>query len=264
MKLGLIGNGAIAQFVRRALEAHGHEIGAVLLRPARIAQMSPIPNDGPLYVGSVAELPDDLDHVIDCAGHEALRQYGTDVLRAGFDLTTVSIGALADKALEAALEDAALEGDSKLHLASGAIGALDTLRAARVGNLTKVRYTGRKPPKGWLGSPAQESIDLENLGDRPQTHFVGTARQAALEYPKNANVAAAVALSGVGFDETEVVLVADPAISVNIHEIEVTGDFGSFEFRILGNALPDNPRSSALAAMSVVGCVLQETKPIVF
>ena len=47
-------------------------------------------------------------------------------------------------------------------------------------------------------------------------------------------------------------LIADPAIMQNIHEIEAEGCFGHMEIRIKGNPLPDNPRSSALAAMSVV------------
>ena len=246
MKIGLIGNGAIARYVQGVLDPGLHEVAAILVRPARVSAQPG------LFVGAVADLPDDLDLVIDCAGHAALADHGPKVLARGFDLLTVSLGALADDATYKALDAAARVGDARLHLASGAIGALDCLQAANIGRLDHVTYLGRKPPDGWRGSPAEEKIDLSALTSGAQTHFEGTAREAALAYPKNANVAAAVALAGAGFDKTTVRLIADADISANIHEVEAKGDFGTFHFQISGQSLPDNPRSSALAAMSVV------------
>ncbi|MCI5098636.1 MAG: aspartate dehydrogenase [Rhodobacteraceae bacterium] len=264
MKIGLIGNGAIAGFVRSSLESRGHSIDAVLIRPERLDALRACDCASREMICSPDELPDDLDLVADCAGHEALRAYGENILDAGHDLVTVSIGALADHDLNTRLSRAACNGGAKLHLASGAIGALDALRAARTGAITRVRYTGRKPPKGWLGSPAEHKLDLHHMGQTPQVHFTGSAREAALAYPKNANVAAAVALAGPGFDLTEVELIADPTISANIHEIRAEGDFGVFDFHIEGQSLPGNPRSSALAAMSAVSTILQHENAIQF
>lgn len=256
MKIGLIGKGAIASYVNAALEERGHIVGAILLRPKRVAE------NPALYVGAVQDLPNDLDLMIDCAGHSALIAYGADILLRGIDLITVSVGALADQQLFDRLENAALQSNSKLHIASGAIGALDCLQSARVGRLDSVTYVGRKPPNGWKGSPAEQVLDLDALTDGAKMHFNGTARAAALTYPKNANVAAAVALAGVGFDATQVQLIADADVTENIHEIEATGEFGSFHFKISGQSLPDNPRSSALAAMSVLSKVEQIIQPI--
>ena len=98
-------------------------------------------------------------------------------------------------------------------------------------------YTGRKPPRGWQGSAAESRLDLDKL-ETAQSHFDGPARAAAIEYPKNANVAAAIALAGLGFDETRVRLIADPTITENIHTLEAVGDFGSFTFEIKGISLP--------------------------
>ena len=215
-------------------------------------------------VGSVAELPDDIDLMIDCAGQSALKTHGAEILRNGVALMTVSVGALADAELYSELEQAAADGNAKLHLVSGAIGALDCLRAARTGSLHTVMYTGRKPPKSWKGSPAEERLDLDSLTGSAQIHFEGSARDAATQYPKNANVAAAVALAGVGMDDTQVKLIADPNVDQNIHEVVATGEFGEFSFEIRGHALRDNPKSSALAAMSVVSRVEQETQRICF
>lgn len=251
MKIGIIGQGAIGRFVAEKLRESGDDLRVSLVRPARLHAAH---DSGARLVASVADLPDDLDLMVDCAGHAALIEHGAAILERGIDLITVSVGALADQTLEHRLTQAAQSGGAQLHLASGAIGALDCLQAAFVGGLNSVTYTGRKPPAGWRGSAAEEKLDLDSL-TTAAVHFEGSARQAASDYPKNANVAAAVAIAGLGFDDTNVALIADPDVQANIHEVHASGAFGNFSFRIEGNALPDNPRSSALAAMSVISAI---------
>lgn len=243
MKLAVIGAGSIGAWVIAALAREGLGPAAVIVRGTAPA--------GVQAVRSVAALPEGVTHVVDCAGHSGLAAHGPEALAAGIDVITLSLGALADEGLARDLTQAAAAGGARLHLASGAIGALDVLRAGAAGGLDAVRYTGRKPPMGWAGSPAEAVLDLTAL-TAPAIHFEGSARQAALAYPKNANVAAAVALAGLGFDGTQARLVADPGARGNMHEVEAEGAFGSFRFEITGAALPGNPRSSALAAMSVL------------
>ena len=263
MRIGIIGKGAIGGFVHRTLLKRGHKVRAILQHEElhEIRQAGP---EGTIYVSRVSELPDDIDHVVDCAGHEALKDHGPGILRRGIDLITVSVGALADDGLYRSLLRAARDGEARLHLVSGAIGALDCLRAARIGRLESVIYTGRKPPRSWKGSPAETKLDLDRLEGSAAVHFEGSARQAAIEYPHNANVTAAVALSGIGFDQTQVKLIADPNITENIHEVSTCGDFGQFKFEIRGRCLPDNPKSSALAAMSVIARLEQQAQHIRF
>jgi len=263
MQIGIIGTGAIGGYVRDELKRRGFAVRVLLVLPELLEETAgELPDFA--CVSSVADLPDDIDHMIDCGGHVALKIHGPEILRRGIDLTTVSVGGLADARLYSKLDQAATEGNAKLYLVSGAIGALDCLRAAGVGKLRSVTYTGRKPPKAWKGSPAEEKLDLDNLAGDAQVHFEGTARAAATQYSENANVAAAVALAGSGFDETRVRLIADPNVDRNIHEIVAAGDFGKFSFEISGNALPDNPKSSALAAMSVVSRMEQEAQRVRF
>jgi hypothetical protein len=50
-------------------------------------------------------------------------------------------------------------------------------------------------------------------------------------------------------------LIADPTVSENIHELEFSGVFGTASFRIAGRGMPDNPRSSALTAMSALDAI---------
>jgi aspartate dehydrogenase len=259
VKIAIIGHGAIAQYVRAKLPDLKIEEVAEIVRPSKetsVAGATP-------KISDLQALPAKPNLIVDCGGHAALKAHGAAALEMGIDVLTVSLGALADPTLEAALNAAATRGNARLHLATGAIGGLDALRGASVGNITSVSYLGRKPPAGWLGSPAETTIDLDAIVE-PTAHFEGTARDAALQYPKNANVAAAVAFSGIGLDATKVTLIADPTVSSNIHEVHVAGEFGSFQFTISGNGLPANPKSSALAAMSVVAFLAERQKQIGF
>ena len=260
-KIGVIGYGAVASYLCKSLPELDAELCCIIARDGRQDFARSALGDVPV-VTTISDAPEDIDVVVDCAGHGGLIAHGAQILQAGHPLITLSIGALADDALYKTLSDAAIIGSSRLHLASGAIGALDAIASANIGRLDTVTYTGRKPPQGWAGSPAENVLDLKAL-TTATTHFRGTARDAASQYPKNANVAAALALAGLGFDATKVELIADPAASANIHEITATGYFGSLRFEIAGNGLPENPRTSALAAMSVVREIARQKTPIV-
>ncbi len=262
LKVGVIGYGAIAQFVAQALPGINAQLALVIARPGRFdAAKAALGSDVTIVERLGDELP---DVMVDCAGHSGLQQNGAEILRAGVPLITVSIGALADPALHDKLTIAARAGGTRLRLSTGAIGSLDAIASARFGALETVTYTGRKPPRGWKGSRAEEVVNLDELTDQAVTHFEGSARDAALLYPKNANVAAAVALAGLGFDDTRVELIADPTVDANIHEIRAKGDFGEMQFTILGKTLPDNTRTSALAAMSVVKMLSEQSASITF
>lgn len=258
----IIGYGSIAGYVAKQLEEDPRlRLRFGLCRPGR-------EKDAAVVLGQDVQIAESADAItghpaiaVDCGGHDALRAHGPGLLRRGIDLLTVSNGALADAALMTEMMDSAQHGGARLRLLSGAIGALDAISAARIGGLDSVRYTGRKPPKGWAGSPAEDKLDLSAIRE-PAVHFEGTAREAALLYPKNANVAATVALAGIGLDRTEARLIADPTIDGNRHEIEARGAFGQLTFCIEGNPLPDNPRSSALTAMSVVRALQDRVDPL--
>ncbi|TYB88426.1 aspartate dehydrogenase [Oceaniovalibus sp. ACAM 378] len=259
MRTAIIGHGAIASYVTTELRRLGTAPALVVARPGR-GQVAEAALGIPALT-EIEDLPDDIGLVLDCAGHSALAAFGPSLLTRGIDLITVSAGAFADAALADTLAGAATAGGARIQVVAGSIGGLDALAAAGTGGLTRVSYRGRKPPAAWRGSPAADLLDLETLCE-PADFFRGTARTAALEYPKNANVAAATALAGVGFDLTEVVLTADPGISRNRHEITADGVFGQFTFHIEGRPLPGAPGSSALAAMSMVQAVVSRNSAI--
>ena len=260
--VAIIGYGAMASFVAKHLIKSPWTLRYCVVREGRETAAKAAIGDKATLVNSAHEFDELPDLVVDCAGHLGLLAHGAAVLRQGIPLVSASLGALADAQTYRMLEDAAQEGRTQLQLASGAIGALDALSAAKVGGLDDVRYTGVKPPESWRGTPAEDETDLETLVG-PVTHFDGSARDAALRYPKNANVAAAVALAGLGFDRTQTRLVADPKARGNTHTISAKGAFGTFEFTITGASLPDTPRTSALAAMSVVDQIFRKSSSII-
>jgi len=263
--VALIGCGGIAQDVvaaLRASEGNGVHIVGALARPGRGGaareRMCGI---------DVVEALDDLIArgpalIAEVAGQAAVTEHGTDVLRRGIDCLVISVGALADPALFGKLKAAAQDGNSRILLPAGAIGGLDAIAAMRVAGLTSVRYRSRKPPAAWRGSPAERVADLGAL-TRRTVLYKGTAGEAALLYPQNANVAAAVALAGLGFDATEVELVADPDAPGNVHEIEAEGAAGRFAIQLEGKPSRSNPKTSALAAMSVARALLNARATIV-
>ena len=261
--IAIIGCGAIGEAVAGYLaDIDNVRIGAAIVEPDTDSRARKVFGDDVEIVHCIEDVSSRVDLAVDCGGHPALRQHGVAILSSGTNLVTVSSGALADVQLYDRLVAAAESHGTQLRVVSGAIGALDALAAASVGSLTHVTYRGSKPPGGWRGSAAESKLDLDALS-AATVHFRGSARDAALEYPKNANVAASVAVAGIGFDDTIVELIADPNIERNVHEIVTEGDFGRFEFRIEGKSLPDNPRSSAITAMSVVRELLRPVSPIV-
>lgn len=255
----LIGHGAMAAEVRAAAISSGlFDIGAVLVRHEKVGSVQAELN-GYRVIDSLVDLDFQPVLAAECASHAAVRQYGPALLRQGIDLVVASIGALSDEALHRTLEAAAVEGGAKLILPAGAVPGIDALNAATLGGLERVSYISRKPPSAWKGTPAEVALDLDALKDAA-TFYTGTARAAAQDYPKNANVAATVALAGLGFDATEVHMIADPAVAANIHEIEASGAFGDMHLTIRGKPLKSNPKTSSLAAYSTIRAILNRVR----
>ena len=264
--LAVVGFGAIGQALARLLQGDANlRIVWIVATPRSIdgvreiaAQLAPHATVAlSLSLAADASRSGRPDVVVECAGHAAIVSHVVPALEAGVPCIVASVGALADDALQARLDAASARGRARLRLVSGAVGGLDAISAARLGGLDRVRYTGRKPPRSWAGTPAEQACRLATLTG-PTVVFEGSARDAALAFPQNANVAATVALAGLGLDRTEVQLVADPGVVRNVHRVEASGAFGKLSLDMENLALPDNPKTSALTVWSVAAAVREE------
>ena len=202
------------------------------------------------------------DLVIECAGQPGVRAHGVEVLKRGWDLALISVGALADRQLFDQLQAAATVGNAHLLALPGAIAGIDGLAAAREGGLDEVTYICRKSPASWKGSPADQLVDLDAV-EQAQIFFEGSAREAALAFPANANVAATIAMASLGLDDTRVQLVVDPQTTSNQHLIHAHGRFGEMNIQMAGKPLDSNPKTSTLAALSVVRACRQSVSTLV-
>ncbi len=199
------------------------------------------------------------DFAAEAAGHAALAAHGAAILASGRGLIVTSAGALADDGLRAALDNAAAGGGARYCLCAGAIGGLDILAAARLAGLSEVIYTSRKPPAAWRGTPAESRINLNAMAEA-LCFFEGSARDAARDYPQNANVAATLALQGLGFERTRVKLIADPAAARNTHEILIRSACADITLAISGAPSPDNPKTSMTTGYALAAHILEEIK----
>lgn len=202
-------------------------------------------------IAKISECDGTPDYVIEVAGQAAVKEHALEVLKRGWTIGLISVGTLADTTFFEELQKTAEQSGAHLHLLAGAIAGIDGIAAAKEGGLEKVTYKGCKSPNSWRGSYAEKLIDLDNVKEAT-VFYTGTAREAALNFPANANVAATIALAGIGMDETMVELTVDPHISQNKHTIVAEGRFGQMSIEMIGVPLESNPKTSTLAALSVI------------
>lgn len=270
--LALIGAGGMAETTLQALAASlpaPLQHLTILARPGSEAKAQALLDRFVLTVARQSTVVTSLDallagqpdFVAECAGHAAVREHGVAVLENGCPLAVIAIGALADDALYQALQRAARQGGAPLILPAGAVGGIDALVAARLSGLEAVTYTGRKSPQAWRGTRAEALLDLDRV-TTPTVFYQGNARDAARDYPQNANVAATVALAGAGFEATQVQLVADPGITRNVHEVRVRSGAADFTITLEGRPSPANPKTSLTAGLSLAREILNRLLPV--
>jgi aspartate dehydrogenase len=255
MKVALIGYGGLGSVVAAHLGRDaGMSFTAIAARPRQHDRIR-----GELGDVAIVDHPDGLlarrpDLVIECASHEAFREYAEPVLRAGIDLVAVSVGVLAEAAFRERVLSAASGSGASLQIPAGAIGAIDVIAAARHAGLSQVAYVTRKNARAWSGTPAEKMVDLEAVR-KPTLFFDDTAERAALIFTDKANVTATLALAGVGFEATRVRFWVDPGINRSVHHIEAEGACGALKLDMSNTVVSPDNKASFQTAMSIVQAV---------
>lgn len=201
------------------------------------------------------------DMVIEAAGRAAVEPWGLAALQHAGCFVVSSTSAFCDEGILERLVACAEQYGSQILVPPGALAAIDALAAASVLPLHKVTHRIVKPPAAWIGTPAEALIKLDML-TQGEVFFEGSARDAARQFPANANVAAIAALAGLGLDQTRVQLVADPGMHHNVHQLLVEGEFGTLEMKIENRALTTNPKSSELTALALVRFIENRQAPL--
>lgn len=269
MKLGLIGGGSIGEFLLRKTNREGRVPGSrftvVIDIPERLAELRRLEADYGVAIGTGidAVTGSDAELVVEAAAPSVARRYAPAVLESRKHMLIMSVGSLVDAAFHGQLEDICRRVDRHVYAPSGAIGGIDAVRAAMGDRVDVVRLTTRKPPRA-IELPAEGAppdVDLEHI-DRPTVVFEGPAEDAIRLYPKNVNVSVTLSLVGLGARQTRVRLLADPTIERNIHEVEVEGAFGRMTVQLQNLPMPENPKTSYLAALSALATLQRLSAPI--
>ena len=200
-------------------------------------------------VANLVALPG-LDLVVECASQAAVVAHAETALSAGKSMLVMSSGALTSPDFMRTVSEAASKSGASIYVPSGAVGGIDTLRAAKP-LLEEVTIVSTKPPIALSGAPGFADWEDVEISE-PTVIFEGTAAEAVGLFPANVDVAATVSLAGIGPNSTRVKVVADPNSPGNVHEINAVSRAGKFSFRFENVPHDTNPKTSLLAVLAAI------------
>jgi aspartate dehydrogenase len=266
-RVGLLGAGAIGAAVIDAFKAGGvpgHALTAILARPHQVDALEGMVG-GRATVTAEPEtfLTAEMDLVVEAAGHAAAIALGPTVVMGGRDLVLVSVGALANSDFREQMAASAVNGAARILIPSGGFAGFDGLRALAQMGLTEVSYVSTKPPQAWDGTPGEADIRRHGR-DGQVVLFDGAAAGAARLFPKNANLAAAVAIAGLGFEKTRVKLISDPTEPDIVGTLTARTEATTLVLTTRSRPTTTNPKSSQLVGGSILAALTNAGAALAF
>jgi aspartate dehydrogenase len=254
MTVGIGGLGAIGMALARSLDAGvaGLRLIAVSARDQDRARAAVAGFHRPPEICGLEALAA-ADIVVEAAPAAVFDQIARPAIAAGKIFVPSSVGALLTR-MEL-VEQARLSG-ARIVVPTGALLGLDAVRACAEGEVASVTIETRKAPRGLVGAPYLALHGIDVLGiTTPSIIFEGNALEAAAGFPANVNVAAALALAGIGPLRTQVRLWCDPGVDRNIHTIHVEAAAARLTMTVENVPSEANPRTGQLTPLSVLACL---------
>jgi aspartate dehydrogenase len=254
MTVAIGGLGAIGLPLARALDRgiDGLRLIAVSARDRAKARAGTAGFATPPKVVALEDLAD-ADVVVEAAPAAVFEQIATAAIARGRIFIPGSVGALLPRMH---LVEQAKATGARIIVPTGALLGLDAVRAAAEGEVFSITIESRKPPRGLLGAPYLENHAIDVLAvNAPTVIFEGNAFDAAAGFPANVNVAAALALAGIGPERTTVRIWADPGVDRNIHTIRVEAAAARLTMTVENVPSETNPRTGMLTPLSVLACL---------
>ncbi len=260
LTLAIAGLGAIGMNVATAVDrgaVPGIRLTAVSARDRARAEDRVAGLAGPPAVVALAELAGLADIIVECAPARVFADVAGPAIEQGRVLMPLSVGALLD---HMDLVERGRATGARIIVPTGALIGLDTVRAMAEGEIVRVVLETRKPPAGLAGAPhlVENGIDISNLTE-PLRVCLGSAREPVRGFPANVNVAAALALAGIGAERTEVEVWADPAVDRNIQSVTITSDCGDATMTMRNIPSAENPKTGRIVAQSVLATLRRLT-----
>ena len=257
IKVGIVGCGAIGGELARYIDVQSSHMELVAIcdiLPQKAKELADNLAGRPAII-DITKLIENSDLVIESVSKDVAKEVVKKCCEKLKDVLVMSTGGILE---DMSLLDLIRKKGIKIYLPSGAITGLDGLKGAKIGEIHSVTLTTKKPPQALAGAPfiIQNKINIEDIKEETLL-FEGTALEAVTAFPANINVAATLSLAGVGPKRTKVRIFASPGLNVNIHEIEVIGEFGKFITRTENLPSPKNPKTSYLAVLSAMATLKQ-------
>jgi aspartate dehydrogenase len=264
LKLAIAGLGTIGLAVARRVDAGaipGLRLAAVAARDHGNARRATAAFRSPPQLLELAQLADVADVILECLPPQHFLEVAQPAIARGRIFMPLSVGALID---HMALIEAAVARGARILVPTGALLGLDAVRAAAEGTILSATILTRKPPASLAGAPLlkKRGLSLENLQE-PLRVFAGSAREAIAGFPANVNVAIALSLAGIGPDQTQIEVWADPSVTRNTHTVRIQSTAADLTMMIENVPSAENPRTGRITSLSVLAALRRLTAPLV-